>query len=126
MDLHTIRTALIISLSVLVIAILWRRLGRRVMRKDLPAVLHAELLALEVAYHPARLHIVANVPGEQSIRLSVLNELHVPVHAWEVMTLSAGRHELELQLPALGDGTFHLEMSTGTQRTERRFRLQHA
>ena len=43
-DLLNIRTALIISLSAMVLLILWRRLRQYILTKDMPAPLHAELL----------------------------------------------------------------------------------
>jgi len=125
-DLLNVRTALIVSLSVLVLLILWRRLRQHILAKDMPAPLHAELLALDLAYHPARLLVRLKVPGEQLISTRLLDHAHAPMHAWEDVHLAVGDHELERALPSLADGTYFLEMATSTQRTVRQFRLQQA
>ena len=125
-DLLTLRTALLITLSILLVAVVWRRFKRKVMANDMPAPMHAELLALDVAYHPSRLIVVLQVPSEQAIGTQVLNGTHAPVHAWDHRTFKQGRHVFEQPLPDLVDGAYFLEMSTATQRTVRQFRLQQA
>ena len=68
MDLiENVRLTLLLSLTILVVALLWRRFKRNVMARDLPAPLHAELLGLQVAYHPARLHVEVLVPLDQEL-----------------------------------------------------------
>jgi hypothetical protein len=126
MDLQTIRTALLITLSIAVVVLLWRAFRRSVMQRDLPAVQHAELINVEVVYHPARLHVLVSVPGAQDIHVALLDGQHRAVHHWALVRLDQGSHELEYGLPALEDGLFYLEVSTATQRTERQFRLQQA
>lgn len=123
-DLLNVRTALIISLSAMVLLILWRRLRQYILSKDMPAPLHAELLGLQLAYHPARLRVELKVPGDQRIRTRLLDQAHAPVHGWEDVFLPCGEHVVERTLPTLTDGVYFLEMATETQRTLRQFRLQ--
>ncbi len=124
MDLVTLRTALLITLSILLVVILYRRFRQRVMLRDLPVVSHAELVALNVAYHPARLRVLVKVPTKQELRMHVLSLEHERVHTWPSSTQGPGEVQVELVLPELPDGTYNLEMSTSTQRTVRQFRLQ--
>jgi uncharacterized membrane protein YhiD involved in acid resistance len=123
-ELNTIRTALIITLSVLLVLVALRRYRRWVMRRDMPAPLHAELIELHVEYHPARLRVVIAVPRDQVIHTALLDADHVHVHHWADMPLERGDSTVDLTLPTLDDGYYHLEMRTATQRTVRRFRLQ--
>lgn len=125
-DLLNVRTALLITLSVLLVAILWRRFRQRVLANDMPAALHAELLGVELAYHPARLHVHLKVPGPQEIRTALLDAEHRVLHHWPHDVLPEGSHRVERDLPLLADGVYHLEISTTTQRTVRQFRLQQA
>jgi hypothetical protein len=122
-DLETLRKALLITLSILLVIVLFRRFRRDVRAKDTPALLHAELKEVDLAYHPARLRIVLKVPKEQRFTASVLDRDHRTVHSWPENSLSAGTHALELGLPDLEDGPYFLEMTTATQRTVRQFRL---
>lgn len=123
-DLLNLRTALLITLSILLVVVLWRRFRSHVLANDVPALLHAELVRLEVAYHPPRLHVVLNVPNEQSLTTGLLDHEHRPIHAWQSKKLAPGMHTMELALPFLADGAYFLEMTTATQRTVRQFRLQ--
>ncbi|MBK7296097.1 MAG: hypothetical protein IPI91_05270 [Flavobacteriales bacterium] len=122
MDIQNIRTALIVTLSVLLVVVLWRRFKRGVLAKDMPAPLHAESINLQVQYHPARLHVVVKVPSNQTIRTNLLDGAHNPLHAWADVDMKPGESTIELALPA-ADGQYHLEMCTDTQRTVRQFRL---
>lgn len=126
MDLITLRTTLVISLSVLVLLMAWRLFKRRVMARDLPVVSHAELLALEVAYHPARLRVRISMPGKEEIRSALFDAHHLPVRTWPPEERGVGKHVFERDLPDLPDGLYHFELSTATQRTVRQFRLQQA
>jgi hypothetical protein len=125
-DLLNLRTALLITLSILLVAVLWRKFRLRVLANDMPAPLHAELLALELVYHPARLHVVIHVPEPQTIGTAVLDHAHRSLHQWNDLRLVPGEHSMELTLPDLSDGTYFLALTTATQRTERQFRLQRA
>lgn len=126
MELQTIRTALLISLSILLVVVLLRRFRRRVLAKDLPVNSHAELLRLEVAYHPARLRVQLHVPEDQIVHTALLDAADHHMHMWVEVPLNAGTHTIERLLPELGDGMHHFEMRTTTQRTVRQFRLQQA
>jgi hypothetical protein len=123
-DPVVLRTALIITLSILVLVMLARRMRRKAMEADLPAVQHAELLALEVEYHPTRLHVVVNLPSGQLLRTALLDQAHQVRHTWPEGRLDKGVHAFERTLPPLDDGVYFLEVSTATQRTVRQFRLQ--
>ncbi|MBL7940619.1 MAG: hypothetical protein JNL43_14755 [Flavobacteriales bacterium] len=125
-DLLTLRTALLITLSILLVVVIWRRFKQRVVANDMPAPMHAELLGLDVAYHPARLLVLLHVPSDQRIGTRVLDRSHVETYSWEMRSLKKGTHTLEQMLPTLPDGTYFLEMTTSTQRTVRQFRLQQA
>lgn len=125
MDLVTLRTTLLITLSILLVVVLLRRFRRQVLANDLPAPQHAELLRLEVAYHPARLMAEVRLPEPQRIITGLVDHGHRPVHAWPEEGKDAGLHRLERMLPdALAAGDYYFEISTPTQRTVRRFRLQ--
>ena len=57
---------------------------------------------------------------------SLLDQDHLLLHRWPDQPLQAGDHALELVLDAHGDGIYHLQMASDTQRTIRRFRLSQA
>lgn len=122
--LDDLRTALLISLSILLVAVLYKRFRRAVMLRDLPAPMHAELVRVEVMYHPSRLRVHLSVPMEQEIHPAMLSEAHTPLHRWPSRRVARGEHVLELDLAGHGDGLYFFELSTATQRTERRFKLQ--
>lgn len=124
MDLVTLRTALLISLSILLVLVLYRRFRRRVLARDLPVPQHAELLRLQVAYHPARLVAEVRLPQAQRISTVLSDSAHAPIHQWPEADEAPGVRELERLLPELPEGTYHFELRTATQRTVRRFRLQ--
>lgn len=119
-----LRVTLLISLSVLLVAILYRRFRKQVLARDLPAPLHAELVGLQVAYHPARLRVEVSMPSRQELHPRLVDRAHVPLHAWPTLTLGEGTHTFEVTLPALPDGDHYFELATSTQRTVRIFRLQ--
>lgn len=124
--LDTLRSALLITLPVVLIAVLWRKFKLRTLARELPAPAHAELLDLQVAYHPSRLRALVNIPGdrEQEIHTALLNAGYNTIHRWPVRSLPTGEHWLERPLIDLPDGDHYFEMGTATQRTVRRFRLQ--
>jgi hypothetical protein len=125
-DVLNLRTALLITLSILLVLVLWRRLRLNVLAKDMPAPQHAELLLLELGYHPARLIVQIKVPGQQTLGTALLDQQHNVMHTWGANTFEQGTHTLEQQLPPLNDGSYFLEMTSSTQRTVRQFRLQQA
>lgn len=125
MDLIALRTALLITLTILLVVVAYRRFRQYVLRKHVPVPLHAELLALEVMYHPGRLRVVVDMPQQERLQAQVLDTRHETVHKWDQRSLEKGRHVLELELPALVDGQYHFDLRTTTQRTLRGFQLQH-
>ena len=123
-DLDLLRNALLITLSILVLVLLFRRFRQRVLARDMPAPRHAELLNLRVAYHPARLVARVRLPGRQRVALVLRGAYHAELRSWPEEDLPAGDHDLERPLDGIADGDLHLEVRTATQRTVRRFRLQ--
>ena len=124
MDVDLFRTALIITLVILLVYVIFRKVGVRSKTATVPAVLHAELISLEVQYHPTRLSVVVKMPSAQQLRTTLLDQAHRPAHQWEESRMEQGLHTLERSLPPLADGTYYLEIATPTQRTVRQFRLQ--
>ncbi|MEO8589242.1 MAG: hypothetical protein ABI432_07740 [Flavobacteriales bacterium] len=124
MDLHSLRTALLITLSILLVVVLLRRFRRRVLARDLPVNAHAELVRLEVAYHPPRLHVQVRVPLDEILHTSLLDTDQHHMHTWSEEPVEAGTHTIVRELPVLADGEHHFELRTTTQRTVRQFRLQ--
>ena len=124
MELLTLRTALLITLSLLLLAVLFQRFRRKVRDEGLPSPLHAELRTLEVAYHPARLLVQVHLPQGQELRTTLSDEHHRLLHEWPEEAAPAGELRLERALPELAVGIYHFELATSTQRTVRRLRLQ--
>lgn len=124
MDITNIRSALLISLSIFLVVILWRRFRQRVVARDLPALSHLELLQLQVAYHPARLSVEVSVPSPQTLQSHLLDAQHRLMHSFHAEELRRGKHWVSYELPSMADGTYHLQLDTGTQRTVRQFRLR--
>ncbi len=124
MDVELFRTALIISLVILLLYVIFRKIAKRSKAATVPAVLHAELISLEVQYHPARLNVLVKLPSAQIVRTTLLDQAHRPAHQWEESRMEKGTHAFERPLPALADGVYYLEIATATQRTVRQFRLQ--
>ncbi len=128
--IDVLRSALLISLPILLVAILWKRFKQRTMQRDLPSPSHAELVGLEVAYHPARVRALVKIPASktggraQDIRTAMLADDHAQVHRWSDERLLEGEHWIERPLENRADGLYFFEMSTATQRTVRQFRLQ--
>lgn len=124
LDLVTLRTALLITLSILAVVLGFRRFRQWVLWRDMPAINHAELLVLEVEYHPGRLRVEVYMPQAEELHMDLLDHEHRTLHAWPITLLAQGRHELELLLPTLHDGNYFFEVRSSTQRTVRGFRLQ--
>lgn len=122
--LDDLRITLLISLSLLLVAVLYRRFRRQVLARELPAPLHAELTGLQVEYHPARLRVEVSMPARQELHPRLVTREHKPLHAWSTLTLAAGEHAFELALPPMEAGEHYFELATSTQRTVRVFRLQ--
>lgn len=126
MDLEKLRTVLLISLTIMVLVLLIRRFRQWILRRHVPAPMHAEVMALEVMYHPARLRVEVRLPGAQRVHTRLLDTGHTLVHEWDFIDLRPGIHVLERALPQMADGDHVLEVSTDTQRTFRTFRLRTA
>jgi len=126
MDLDILRNALLITLSITLVLALARRFRLSVLRKDMPAPLHAELIGLNVAYHPPRLHVEVKMPSIQALDTALLGSDHVERHRWPKATAGPGTLVLERSLEGFADGLYYLELRTSTQRTVRQFRLQQA
>lgn len=124
--MENLRIALTITLSILLLLVLFRRFRDRVMRHDLPVAGHAELIGLQVAYHPARLLVRVRMPQARSLSWTLLDHSHQELHRWPDQLLHAGEQAVELTLDARADGIYHLQMASDSQRTIRRFRLAQA
>ena len=124
--LEELRTVLLITLAILVVTLLVRRFKRHVMMHDLPVAIHAELLTLEVSYHPLILRMHLRMPREEDLTPRMLNADHVACRSWPMVRVGRGEHVLELPLDATGTGTYFLELATEGQRTERRFNVRQA
>lgn len=125
-DLTILRTALLITLSILLVVVVFRRLRQYVLSKDMPAINHAELLGLEVQYHPLSLRILLNMPQNETLDMALLDHQNSIVFTWDGSSLTRGQHTMGLVLPVLEDGHYYFELRTSTQRTVRGFRLQQA
>ena len=124
--LDQLRTALLISLSLLFLVMVWRRFKARAMVAERPVPLHAELLALHVEYHPERLRAEVLLPGPEEVRPSMLDLGHRPLQQWPPQSRVEGTHVLELPIGPAPDGEYYFELATSSQRTVRKFRLKRA
>lgn len=124
--IDTLRPALLLSLSGLFLLMVWRRFKRKAMQVELPVAAHAELLALQVEYHPERLRAEVSMPGAGELRPALLDGEHRSLHQWPPVAKAPGKHVLELPLNGQPDGTYYFELATATQRTVRRFNLARA
>ncbi len=121
--MDNLRLTLLFTLSILFVAMLWKRFKQRTVANDLPAPSHAEVISMHVLYHPERLRVQVKVPSVQELIPAVLNGQHEQQFAWPSVRAEKGSHVLELPLNTLGDGDHFFELGTDTQRTVRRFRL---
>ncbi len=126
MDWIILRNAMGITLSITLVVGLLRRYRAGVLAKQMPAPLHAELIDLQVEYHPARLRVTVKVPAPQTLNTALLDADHKSLHTWEPSNAHTCETVIYRELPSLSDGTYFLELSTATQRTVRQFRLQQA
>jgi len=125
-SLENLRIVLTITLSILLLVVLFRRFRNKVVSEELPIAGHAELRGLQVAYHPQRLLVQVRLHAPRRIAFCLLDEAHRPLRDWDARDLPAGDGALELALDGEAEGTYHLQRSTGTQRIIRRFRLSQA
>ena len=124
--MNELRVALLISLSILFVAMMWRRFKRRVMENERPVVSHAELLALQVEYHPERLRVEVLLPAAEELRSAMLDMDHRVLQHWPAEKKNVGTHVLELPIGYATDGEYYYELATTSQRTVRKFRLKRA
>ena len=126
MDLDALRTVLLITLPILVLAAAYRWFKQYVRLHHTPVPKHVELVAIEVMYHPAKLRVEFSLPGAGEVFPAMLSSRHARLHDWPPMQVAQGDHVLELPLDGELDGHYFFEIATGTQRTERRFTFRKA
>lgn len=124
--IEELRAALLISLTLLFLVMVFRRFKRKVMRDERPVASHAELLVLQVEYHPERLRVEVLLPGPEELRPAMLDMGHGPYKNWPAQSKGVGRHVLELPIGPAPDGDYYFELATSSQRTVRKFRLKRA
>lgn len=124
--MEDLRTVLLITLSILVVAVAYRRFKQYVMLHHGPAPRHLELLAVEVMYHPARLRVHVSMPAQGTLAAAMLSQAHQPLLAWPDADVAQGEHVLELPLGEDLEGPYFLHLSSATQRMERRFIVRRA
>jgi hypothetical protein len=122
--LADIRLALLISLTVLVLVLAYKWFKRRTVVRDMPVPIHAQLVSVEVMYHPMVLRVEVEMPCREELFPAMLSEVHAMLHQWPAMAVGQGRHILELPLSADPGRTYYLELATANQRTERRFTIR--
>ncbi len=121
--MDNLRLTLLITLTILFVAMLWKRFKQRTVANDLPVRSHAEVISMHVLYHPERLRVQVKVPSMQELIPAVLDDHHEQQFAWPSVRADKGSHVLELPLNDVKDGEHFFELGTDTQRTVRRFRL---
>lgn len=124
--LEDFRLTLLITLSILVVVIVVRRVKQYIRTHHMPVQQHVELQAVEVMYHPVQLRVQMNMPHAEEVFPAMLTHTHAPVRSWPAVRMEQGEQVLELPLEAGTEGTFFFEIATATQRTERRFIVRQA
>lgn len=122
--IESIRTALLITLSILVVVIVVRRFRQYVRIHLHPVPQQVHLRAVEVMYHPLRLRIALHLPAAEAVSPALLGQDHSLLRTWPAKHLQAGDHALELPMEEVPEGHYSIELATGTQRTERRFTVR--
>lgn len=121
-----IRTALLITLPVTLLAVLYRKFRLRTLMKEMPAPLHAELIALEVAYHPVRVRALVKLPVARRIGTALLDERYAEFLPWPEEPQQPGERWIERDMERVPDGAYFFQLSTETQRTVRRLVIRRA
>ncbi|HEY0979169.1 MAG TPA: hypothetical protein VGE21_16980 [Flavobacteriales bacterium] len=121
-----IRIGLLISLSLLLLAVAYRRFRRHVIAKHMPVKQHAELLDLTVAYHPTRLRAEIMVPEPQELVPTMLDGGHVLEHTWNTIHLKPGQHVVEFPLGEGRSGEHYFHLASHSQSTVRKFTVRAA
>jgi len=124
--LEDFRLTLLITLSILVVVILVRRLKQHIRIHHMPVPQHVELQHVEVMCHPVLLRVQMNMPRAEEVFPAMLTQAHAPVRSWPAVRMEKGEQVLELPLEAGTEGIFFFEIATATQRTERRFIVRQA
>lgn len=122
--IESIRTALLITLSILVVVIVVRRFKLYVRTHLQPVPQQVHLKAVEVMYHPLRLRIAFHLPAAEAVSPALLGHGHARLRQWPTALLEAGDHALELPMEEVPEGHYSIELATGSQRTERRFTVR--
>jgi hypothetical protein len=122
--LDSIRIALLLSLSILFVFMLFRLFKNRTMARDLPVRQHAELLGVQVLHHPARLRVEVRMPRFEAVHLSLLSMDDAVLHQWPQQALEKGDHAVELSLIDRPADEYYLLITTDSQTTRRRFQLK--
>ena len=120
-DLGVLRIVLLVSLTGLVLWLLYRRFRYNTLMKHVPVVRHAELTGLQVGYHPNHLSLTVRLPRDQIMDADLLNDRWEPVRTWPGRELQAGSQRWDLPLDGMSDGTYYLRLLSAGQSTERQF-----
>lgn len=126
MDLSTLRWVLLVSLSITLLFVWYRRFRISTLAKEVPVVKHAELTQLDVAYHPERLRLSMTVPRSQEMHAAVLDEGWNEVKRFQACLLEEGRPEWVLEIDDLAPGRYFIRLTSSGQSTERMFILRGA
>lgn len=124
MDLGALRIALLVSLTGMVLWLLYRRFRYNTLMKHVPVVRHAELTGLHVGYHPNRLLLTVQLPREQTLDADLMNDRWETVRQWPGRELQAGSQQWDLPLEGMSDGTYYLRLISAGQSTERQFTIR--
>lgn len=126
MELSTLRWVLLVSLSITLLFVWYRRFRITTLAKEVPVVKHAELTQLDVAYHPERLKLSMTVPRTQEMHAAVLDEGWNEVKRFPAQLLEEGRPEWVLEVSGLAAGRYYIRLTSSGQSTERMFILRGA
>lgn len=126
MDLSTLRWVLLVSLSITLLFVWYRRFRVNTLSKEVPVVKHAELTRIDVAYHPERLKLSMTVPRTQEMHAAVLDEGWNEVKQFPAHLLEQGRPEWVLEISGLRPGRYYVRLTSSGQSTERMFILRGA
>lgn len=126
MDLSTLRWVLLVSLSITLVFVWYRRFRVNTLANEVPVVKHAELTQLDVAYHPERLKLSMTVPRDQEMHAAVLDEGWNEVKRFPARLLERGRPEWVLEVSGLAPGRYYVRLTSSGQSTERMFILRGA
>lgn len=124
--LETLRTTLLITLAILVAVIIYRRVRYYIRVHHLPVPQEMRVVLMEVMYHPTTLRVVLFIPLPCKVVPEILDSRHEQLISWPTQELEIGEHVLELPMDGHQEGTYYFNLSTATQRTQRRFSIHEA